>query len=95
MARKLKTWNGMLFFSKDNKGNQLEYNRMQRSAYVCAYSQKDALVLLEEFGHPTSLYEFRGWWSDRWGNTMAGVERERGLWVDFGEGPVRLLEKIR
>lgn len=76
MARRLKKWNGLVMF----RGGQ-------RSVYIAAYTQKDALELLEGYGHPTSMYEFRGWWSPGWGNPMlpiCGFDQEppkRGMWV--------------
>lgn len=92
--RKLKVWNGTLAFSQDAEGRELSGNRCQRDVSLCAYSQKDAIALLEEYGHPMSLYEFRDFWADCWGNSMTGVERERGIWVEYErDKPVRLKAK--
>jgi len=98
--RRLKKWNGLLIFHYDQDGKSFtdrpEYHRApQLSVYVAAYSQKDALALLEEHGHPTSLYEFREWWNPGcWGNAMLPIcpdrsdPPERGMWVNWpGIGP--------
>ncbi len=64
----------------------------QRHVSICAHSQKDAITLLKEHDLDTSLYEFRGYWNDCWGNSMDGIKPERGIWVEWGqkEPPKRL-----
>lgn len=77
--RKLKFWNGRIFLGINGRRNQVYAN-------ICAYSQKDAIALLEEQGEHTSLYELREWWSDCWGNSMKDVVPKRGLWVELEDG---------
>jgi hypothetical protein len=70
--RKLKVWNGMVFIG-----------RKQVPASFCAYSQKDAVALLNETGLAYTTGEIRNYWSPCWGNSMDGIERERGLWIEM------------
>jgi hypothetical protein len=81
-GRKLKVWNGAVI-CKDGQ---------QRAANVCAYSQRDVLAVLAEHGIRTSFYELRGWWVDCWGDSMEGIERVRGLWLEEKRGVRRLAE---
>lgn len=84
MSRNLKVWNGGLYIR--HKGDVI-----QAHGNVCAYSQKDAVELIgEHAAYEISLGYFRAYWSNLWGNSMDGIERERGLWIEFGQGvPVR------
>jgi hypothetical protein len=98
--RRLKKWNGMIIFSRDFDDREFEGRSRQLSVYLAAYSQKDALELLESYGHPTSMYEFRGWWTPGcWGNAMEPVcpdeddPPRRGMWIDYQDGELpRFLE---
>lgn len=76
--RKLKVWNGDLIFNEPD----LE-GRPQLHVSICAYSQKDAVELLRGHGHRVTLHEFRGYWIGCWGNSMDGIEPERGMWVEY------------
>jgi len=73
--RKLKVWNGLVWL-----------NRKQISSSICAYSQKDAVNLLNELGFSFTLGEFRDYWPPCWGNSMDGIEPERGLWIEMERG---------
>lgn len=84
--QRLRVYNGTLMFHMPNhkQAAQLEVS-------LCAYSQKDAVALLAEHEHPTTLHEFRGYWNDCWGNSMDGIERERGIWVEYeNDIPIRI-----
>ena len=97
MPRKLKVWNGYLMFHRDNERKPLPGGRScQLHTSVCAYSQKDAVELIREYGfRHMSLHEFRDYWSPCWGYSMAGIEPERGIWAEFERGkPVRLIKEI-
>lgn len=80
MIRKLKLWNGRDW---DCRGH----------LYVCAYSQKDAVDLLNQAYrkirgyenrpdiNPTTLCEIRKYWNSKgWGRSMDGITPERGVW---------------
>lgn len=84
VVRKLKVWNGNTFISYKGKMLQAHCN-------VCAYSQKDAVELIGEYTYgKISLGEFRNYWAPCWGNSMDGIERERGVWIEFERDvPVR------
>lgn len=85
--RKLKVWNGHLLFINSDEGALSK----DKHVNICAYSQEDALALLSEYGHSMTLGYFRNYWFNCWGNSMDGIEMERGIWVEFREGiPVRL-----
>ena len=92
MARKLKKWNGMLFFHQDDKGKKIPLRKTQLKVSICAYSQKDAVSLLHEHGYNNEkLHHLREYWSNCWGNSMDGIEPERGMWVEFEMGkPVKV-----
>ena len=52
--------------------------------YIAAYSQADAIRLLEEYnGHSTRgiQTEFKVYYAKCWGNKMKDVTPERGIWV--------------
>lgn len=91
--KKLKLFNG-----RDLDGEGL--------LYVAAYSQKDAIDLLNQAYrngrkledrldvHPYTLREIQIYWNKgHWGNTMDGITPERGVWRDgkWGKTPKRLL----
>lgn|SRR3990167_477676 len=88
--RKLRIWNGrILSCGEFPRGGHL---------YICAYSQKDAVALCNEyFGGGYTLHEARHYWNPEcWGNSMEGVSIERGLWIQKNnEKPIRVLPKGR
>jgi len=90
-GRRLRLWNGHVFFYRV-RYEEGDRERRQFHANVCAYSQKDAVALLEEFGMHESLYHFRGYWSPCWGDSMDEVEPERGVWIEFerSQSPVKI-----
>lgn len=98
MARALKIWNGNGMSScrkrddpmwRDVPGNAYVH------AFVAAFSRADARRVIEEYcGRLPTDSELRDWWSEgAWGTAMAGVEPERGLWlqVDQNKPPVRVV----
>lgn len=88
MARKLKIWNGRWVGS------------IPMHIYICAHSVKDINVLLEELGLvEVSQSEIKNYWhSGCWGNSMKGIEPERGVWLQRSdrytdEAPIRIFSR--
>lgn len=80
MPRTLKLWNGRPYAvleSDDWKDAHL---------FVAAYSAADARRVCVEAGQrdPGATELSKYWSAGCWGNSMAGVEPERGLWVVRG-----------
>lgn len=75
-AKRLKIWNG-----RGGNWREVEY------VYVCASSQRDAVTLVTQAGHPMmTQYELRVYWQEGcWGNPMKGIKQERGVWVQRGD----------
>ena len=79
MNKQLKTWNGRDW-------------QCTGHVYVCAYSVKDAIVLMDAaslklYGcvHRTSVAEIKNYWSKGcWGIAMDGIAQERGVWRTNG-----------
>lgn len=69
----LKVWNGRW---QDNSRGQLHF-------YVCAYSMKDAIDMMNEYkGYKyMTRYEANLYWSECWGDSMEGIKQEKGLWI--------------
>jgi hypothetical protein len=84
-AKKLKLFNGRL----DQAGF--------KHGYVCAKSRADAVRLIAELGfYGVNDNELKIYWHEgAWGNPMAGIEPERGLWASKNTvgGPVQRLTK--
>ena len=83
MARKLKVWNGrpygVLPKSKWTRGHDAA------TVYACARSVNDLRDLCLSLGLiAPSAGEVRDYWSPCWGNSMDGVEPERGVWIAYG-----------
>lgn len=84
--KKLKLWNGRW------------YPYRGESAYVAAYSRADAVRLLHSIKDVhISDSEIKNYWAGGttdcyWGNQMAGITPERGVWVvrKRGTAPERL-----
>ena len=70
-SKKLKIWNG--------RG---DFRKLDGHLYVCAYTQKDAIELLNQAGHEhMTTRELSTYWSANcWGTSMAGITPERGVW---------------
>jgi hypothetical protein len=68
-VRSLKLWNGRWF--------------KHQHLYIAAYSQKDAVAAVTEVFPDArfTLHELQVYFSPCWGNSMVGVEPERGVWV--------------
>lgn len=61
-------------------------------AYVAAKSRADARRVIAEYcGHAPGDHELKTYWSPCWGVSMDGITPERGLWLDMGQGPVRVV----
>jgi hypothetical protein len=76
------------------------YRGLDGRLFVCAASKADAVRLLVQAGHERmNAREFNKYWSKgAWGNSMEGVERERGVWFtpekkewDSNFKPIKLL----
>lgn len=62
-----------------------------KHAYVAARSRADARRVIAEYcGRDPGDHELKTYWSPCWGNAMDGITPERGLWLDMGQGPVRV-----
>lgn len=95
MARELKLWNGRgncLLKSGDPMWDGFR-NNAYAHGYVAAYSRSDARRVIAEYcGRDPGDAELRVYWnSGCWGNPMDGIAPERGLWIDLGKGPVRVI----
>ena len=96
----LKLWNGDASFMrmsvspKSKLWKDVKFNGTVRG-YVAAYSRADARRVIAEYtgSEPSDSY-IRDYWScGHWGNSMKGIEVERGLWLQFGFNgyPVRVV----
>ena len=96
MPRKLRCWNGRFCWgrvSTDPRWKDIPSNHSPHGN-VCAYSRADARRVIAEYtGAVPSDNEIKEYWSDCWGNSMDGIEPERGFWVEFTDGakPERLV----
>lgn len=67
----------------------------KQHAYIAAKSMTDAARIAQQAQGPAlfSMYELSKYWvKDCWGSAMAGIEIERGLWIqDPGEKPRRVI----
>ena len=69
----------------------IRHNAYQ-NACVAAYSRADARRVIAEYcGMDIGDSELRDYWSMGWGDNMQSVKPERGLWIDLGKGPVRVI----
>lgn len=89
--KKLKCWNGRAYgvlpYSQWKRGNDTAH------VYVCAHSVADIQRLCLELGlEAPTRGEVANYWSPHWGNSMAGIPPERGIWVQYGrsEPPKRI-----
>lgn len=94
VGRRLQMWNGRgntLRNSDDSIWAGVRLNAYS-CAYVAAYSRADARrVIAEYLGRDIGDAEIRDYWHPCWGNDMRDVVPERGLWLDVGKGPVRVV----
>ncbi len=94
MPRELKLWNGRGSAVRKHSDQLWDGVRMNASTTACvaAYSRADARrVIAEYLGHEIGDAEIRDYWSNCWGNDMNAVVPERGLWINVGNGPVRVV----
>jgi hypothetical protein len=64
------------------------------SAYVGCYTYKQAIELLKQAGYEAiTMSEINVYWSKGcWGNAMAGIEPQIGVWIQSGwNSPVKRL----
>lgn len=79
MANKLRLWNGRPY------GVLPPREWKDTSVCVAAYSMADARrVCLEAGMTDPGAREVKEYWSECWGNDMAGITPERGIWVTKG-----------
>ena len=94
MPRELKLWNGggnSLRKSGDPLWDGVRANASV-SACVAAYSRADARRVMAEYAsRSVGDTEIRDYWSACWGNDMKNVTPVRGLWINVGKGPVRVV----
>lgn len=94
MAKTLKLWNGRAYCCRkrsDPLWDDVRPNGYQK-AYVAAYSRADARRVIQEYcGTLPSDGELRDYFSECWGRSMEGITPERGLWLEFGKGPVQVV----
>lgn len=94
MPRELKLWNGpgnTLRKEGDPLWEGVRGNAFSR-ACVAAYSRAEARrIIFQYLGRDIGDGEIRDYWSNCWGKEMAHVTPERGLWIDVGPGPVRVV----
>lgn len=95
MPKELKVWNGRAHCCQkrdDPFWEGVAHNTTMR-AYIAAYSRADACRLIGEYcGAQPSDSELKNYWSEgAWGNSMAGIKVERGLWISLSyAAPVRV-----
>jgi len=86
MAKQLKLYNGRGWACvkrSDPKWNGVSPDKVSISA--AAYSRADLRRLIEEYtGADPGLAELRDYWVECWGDDMAGITPERGLWMSVG-----------
>lgn len=85
MAKELKKWNG--------RGHGSQYGR--GSLYVAAYTQKQAIELLNTACDSfITVNEIRKYYSQCWGNPMEGIDpTEPGVWwrERYGKPVIKIL----
>jgi hypothetical protein len=95
--RKLKIWNGnaQVIVPPDLARRKGLRHNSYVHAYGCAASRADLCRMLAEWsGAAGSINSYiRDYWHEgAWGNSMTGIEPERGLWIawDFKSKPERV-----
>lgn len=67
-------------------------SRTSAKCFVAANSAGEAVRLLRQAGRTTTMYEYRTYWNiGAWGNSMNGIEPERGVWVELEDGKIERL----
>ncbi|MFK4132452.1 hypothetical protein ACI2KR_09255 [Pseudomonas luteola] len=84
-SRKLKVWKGRAVnVVSESDPNWEGKDPSCAYAYICAHTRVDAQRLIEEYiKKPSVAHEVRNFFSEEWGFKMKGVEKERGIWIDF------------
>lgn len=79
MVKTLRFWNGRPY-------GVLPHSEWKDAhIFIAAYSIADARRVCVEAGYGDPGYqEIKEYWSECWGNRMAEVKPERGLWVTHG-----------
>jgi len=97
MSKTIKKFNGRGYCCRkhdDKRWDAVPGNRSV-AAYIGAASRADARRVIEEYcGHMPPDSELRDYWSEGcWGNSMDGIELERGLWLQFdpSKPPVKVV----
>ena len=94
--RKLRVWNGRGYDCRkrdDPRWEKLGFGDAPH-ANICAYSRADARRVVGEYsGDDMSDAEIKEYWAECWGNSMNGIKRERGLWLEFNsnEPPIKVI----
>ena len=92
--KKLEIWNGRGYSCRNHDDPRWKAGEYYH-VYVGAYSRADARRVIEKYcGYLPPDAEIKDYFSKGcWGNTMDGVERERGLWVEFNTGtqPIKVV----
>jgi hypothetical protein len=87
MIKKLRLFNGRAEMLRKFSGlfweNLSQSETYGVTAYIAAYSISDLMRVISEYTQrSTSRSEIDNYWSkDAWGNSMAGVQPERGIWL--------------
>jgi hypothetical protein len=92
MGKQLKLWNGRCYGVVPR--NQWKRDGHVGHVYVAAYSANDVRRLCRELGlGDPGAHEIKVYWNKgSWGNSMAGITPERGVWIGYGprDKPTRL-----
>ena len=94
MARQLTCWNGAGSHCRNDSDPLWAGVRANASthAYVAAHSRADAAKIVSQYlGRDYPAAMLRDFWLSGWGNALTGISPERGLWLDIGKGPVRVV----
>ena len=98
--RKLRIWNGRGYIVRDPNHDPRWKNTRTGSVYIAAYSRADAAKVMAEYlgRMPQGAdYEIKTFFHEgAWGNSMEGIQPERGMWIQFSdnyprETPVRVV----
>lgn len=95
--KKLRLWNGRGYIC--HKYDDPRWNGVRTGhVYIAAKNRADAARVMGEYmGRiPQGAdHEIKTYFSECWGNPMAGIEPERGMWISFGGSwnvkPVRVV----
>lgn len=81
MAKKLKLWSGPPLGKYARHYPDKRYDHI----YVCAYSQKHALELMETAcdTYIGSTHYIRNYMNDAWGTSASEIDPEIGVWISY------------